>query len=252
MMKRIMLIFAMVFLVSIEVKAAHPARVVDDADLLSDFEETYLAELLDEKSQELNFDIVVVTTNDTDGKSTEAYADDFFDCNGYGMGENHDGALLLVNMWNREWYISTTGYGIKALSDSDLDYIGEETAYYLSYGEYSSAFETFAEMIEVELFHERDADSVDAGEIIVRLLIALVVGSVLAFIPVLVMKKKLDNVEMKREASDYVVRDSIVMTEQRDMFLYRNIQRRLKPKDNNSSTHHGSSGRSHGGRGGSF
>ena len=258
MMKKLMLILAMVVFVGMEVKAAHPARVVDNADLLSNLEEIYLAEILNEKSQELNFDIVVVTTNSTEGKSTEAYADDFFDYNGYGMGDNYDGALLLINMGTREWYISTCGYGIRALSDSDLDYIGEETAYYLSYGYYCSAFEIFAEMVEEEIAYEQDADTLDGGEIVMRAIMALAIGCALAFIPVLVMKKKLDNVEKKYEASDYVRRDRIVMTEQRDMFLYRNIQRRAKPKDSSgshgggSSTHRSSSGRSHGGRGGRF
>ena len=48
-------------------------------------------------------DVVIVTTNDTDGKSAMEFADDYFDYNGY----SDEGLLLLVDMGNREWWIST-------------------------------------------------------------------------------------------------------------------------------------------------
>ena len=247
----------MVLLLGIDAQAAHPKRLVDDADLLTDYEEEEICAVLDRASEKVNFDLVIVTTNSTDGKSAEAYADDYYDYNGYGMGEDYDGALLLVNMGTREWHISTTGYGIEALSDNDLDYIGGNVADYLSYGYYSDACYLFASLVGDEVLAEREADTLDVGEIIMRVGIALVVGGALAFIPVSVMKKKLDNVDAKKEASDYVRRDKIVMTEQRDMYLYHTIQRRAKPKDSGSrsggsSVHRGSSGRSHGGRGGRF
>ena len=247
----------MVLVFGVDAQAAHPKRLVDNADLLMDYEEEQILSALDEASEKLNFDIVIVTTNSTDGKSSEAYADDYFDYNGYGMGEDYDGVLLLVNMGAREWHISTTGYGIDALSDNDLDYIGGNVADYLSYGYYEDACLIFANLVSDEVNAERDADTLDIGEIVARLAIALVVGGGLAFIPVSVMKKKLDNVDAKKEASDYVRRDKIVMTEQRDMFLYHTIHRRVKPKDSGSrsggsSVHRSSSGRSHGGRGGRF
>ena len=247
----------MVMLFGMDVHAAHPKRLVDDADLLSDYEEEQLANTLDEVSEKLNFDVIVVTTNSTDGKSSMDYADDYYDYNGYGMGDNYDGTLLLVNMGAREWHISTTGYGIEALNDSDLDYIGENVADYLSYGYYADAFYLFANMVNDEVVEAKDVDHLDVGEILIRVAIAFAIGAVLAFIPVSIMKKKLDNVDAKKEASDYVRRDKIVMTEQRDMFLYHTMHRREKPKDSGSrsggsSVHRGSSGRSHGGRGGRF
>ena len=64
-------------------------------------------------------------------------------------------------------------------------------------------------------------------------------------------KSKMNNVKMKQEASDYVRHDKVMITDSRDIFLYRTINRRLRPKEN-SSTHRSSSGRVHGGRGGKF
>ena len=73
-------------------------RLVDEADLLSDSEESRLLTTLDEISERQNCDVVVVTV-DTIGDSTATeFADDFYDYNGYGAGENRDGILLLISM----------------------------------------------------------------------------------------------------------------------------------------------------------
>lgn len=58
---------------------AHPPRLVDNAGLLSQAEADSLRATLDQYSEELNFDIVVVTTNTLDGKTPRDYADDYFD-----------------------------------------------------------------------------------------------------------------------------------------------------------------------------
>ena len=231
------------------------SRMEDYAELLDSAAEENIRNRLDKLSEELQFDIVIVTTNSTGGKSSQDYADDFFDYNGYGFGENYDGTLLLINMEYREWHISTTGYGMDAITNSEVYEIGEELVDYLSYGDYEGAFERFAELASKEVRKERDSETLDIGEIIFRFVIALAIGMGFAFIPVTVMKKKLNNVAMKQEASDYMKRNQIRMTQQRDMFLYSTMSRRRKPQESSSRSgggHRGSSGRSHGGGGGRF
>ena len=259
-MKKIIIIFittllALSFLGTTIVRAeSQLSRVEDYADLLTEYEEEYLRDFFDENSKRLQFDIVVVTTNSVGGKSSQDYADDFYDYNGYGIGDDYDGVLLLVNMEYREWYISTTGYGMHAITNSEVQEIGEEVAYYLSYGDYAEGFQAFADLVGREVEKERDSEVIDFGEMIFRFVITLVIGMLLAFIPVSIMKKKLDNVDAKNEASDYVRRDKISITEQSDLFLYQNITRRKRPQESSSSSggHRGSSGRSHGGGGGRF
>ena len=250
-------LLAMTLLGTVVVNATsvRPSRLEDYADLLTEPEEQALRELLDKKSEELQMDLVVVTTDSTGGKSSEAYADDFFDYNGYGMGENYDGVLLLINMEYREWHISTTGYGMTAIQDSEVDSVAEEMVEYLSVGYYDSAIREFIKEVEDEVADAHDAEVLDVGEIIFRMIIAAVIGMGLAFIPVSVMKGKMNNVQMKNEAADYMKRDQIQMKEQRDMFLYSTISRTRKPQENTSRSgggHVGSSGRSHGGGGRRF
>ena len=57
------------------------------------------------------------------------------------------------------------------------------------------------------------------------------------------------------EATEYMKRNQLRMTQQRDMYLYSTISRARKPENNSSRSgggHIGSSGRSHGGGGGRF
>lgn len=253
-MKKIRTIFTafllsllMVFSVSAE---EHPVRLVDDADLLTVEDESKLLNELNEISERQQFDVVVVTTDSLGGKSPQAYADDFFDYNGYGMGEEYDGALLLVSMEYRDWYISTCGYGITALDDRALDQMADEFLPELSEGDYYEAFSEFALLCDnyVEQAKSGGAGSTAAGGL--ELFVCLLAGFLVAFIPMHSMKKQMKNVTMRAEASDYVKQGSRVITKSRDAFLYHTISRRPRPKEN--STHTSSSGRSHGGGGGKF
>ena len=73
------------------------SRVNDYADILSDDEEQALLDKVNALSEELEFDIVILTTNSLDGKTAEQYADDFYDQNGFGYGDEKDGALMLLD-----------------------------------------------------------------------------------------------------------------------------------------------------------
>ena len=67
-----------------------------------------------------------VTADTINGETPMAYADDYYDYNGYGAGADNDGILLLLSMEDRDWWISTTGYGIDAFTDYGIDVIGDE------------------------------------------------------------------------------------------------------------------------------
>ena len=75
--------------------------LVDEAGLLSEEESSTLINKLEEISQRQKNEVAVVTVNSLEGKTAEAYADDYYDYNGYGYGENDDGLLLLVSMGER-------------------------------------------------------------------------------------------------------------------------------------------------------
>ena len=239
-------------------------RVVDMAELLSDSDKTALLSKLDEISERQKLDIVVLTVNTLDGKTPRDYADDFYDYNGYGFGENKDGILLLVSMEDRDWWISTTGYGITALTDAGIEYISEKFLSDLSDGDYAQAFTTYAELCDQFITQAKTGEPYDIGNmpkepfnVAWNILVAFVIGLVVAFVVTNIMKKQLKTVQLKSEANNYVKANSMILTENRDLFLYNQVSRRARPKETDnssggSSTHTSSSGTSHGGGGGKF
>ena len=240
------LLFAVVLCVSfvLPVNAANDTRLVDNAQLLTSSEAAELESRLDEISERQKFDVVVHTTNGTNGQYIEDYADDYYDYNGYGFGSDYDGCILVIDMAGRDWWISGCGRGEKNIDSSTIDMIGDEMSSYLSSGDYYNAMVIYA---------NRCDEYCNGGPYnwFFGILFSLVIGFGIALIAVLVMKGKLKSVRRQPAAHDYLVAGSMNVTLSRDMFLYRNVTRRAKPKEN-SGSHTSSSGRSHSGGGGSF
>lgn len=236
-------------------------RVVDMADLLTDSEEKALIEQLDEISVRQNMDVIVATTNDLEGYSIRDYADLLYEQCKFGYGSSKDGLMLLISMEDRDWYITTCGYGITAFTDAGIDYIGEKIKSDLSDGNYASAFTSYAGLCDEFITQARSGAPYDNGNLpseplsLIWIPVALVIGFVIAKIAVGSMKSKLKTVRSQTTANNYMKNGSLNITESRDMFLYHTVTRTEKPKNNTSSgssTHSSSSGTTHGGGGGKF
>ena len=239
-------------------------RVQDMAKLLSESEREALIKTLDELSERQKMDVIVVTTNTLDGKKPMEYADDIYDYCKYGYGEKRDGLLFLVSMEDRDWWISTCGYGITAFTDAGIQYIGEQMVEDLGDGNYAAAFNTFAELSDDFITKSREGEPYDKSNLpkgplsIVWIVISILVGIGLAMFIVGRMKAQLKTVRFQAAAGDYMKSGSLNITESRDTFLYNTVTRTAKPKNTDSgssggsSTHTSSSGETHGGGGGKF
>lgn len=243
--------------------ASDMPRLADNAGLLTDTEQSELLEKLNEISERQQVDVVVVTADTLDGKTPMDYADDFYDYNGYGFGAEHDGILLLVSMEDRDWWISTCGFGITAITDDGIDYISDKFLTYLKDENYAKAFSTYAELCDEFIAQAKTGKPYDGDnmpkqpfETLKWLLISMGIGLVVALIVTGSMKGKLKSVKQQSAAADYVKANSMYVTESRDMFLYNTVTRTEKPKSSSSSggssTHSSSSGQTHGGGGGKF
>jgi len=102
---------------------AEKELVVDLADVFTGSEITQLAEEARQLGADYGMDIVIVTTLDARGKTARAYADDFYDENGYGIGDDYSGILFLIDYDNREAYISTSGIAIRYLTDQRIELV---------------------------------------------------------------------------------------------------------------------------------
>ncbi|MFY9175681.1 MAG: TPM domain-containing protein [Peptococcia bacterium] len=106
-----------------QIALAEKPLVIDQAELYSDSEESQLSQRAQGIGTAYQMDIVIVTTANAEGKTARDYADDFFDYNGYGVGDDRDGILFLIDMDNREVYISTSGMSIRYLTDLRIERI---------------------------------------------------------------------------------------------------------------------------------
>lgn len=129
--------------------AAEDSKVVDDADLLSYDEEQEIQSMLDEFAGKSGWTLFAVTTDDANGMTSEEYADDFVDQNAF----EENGVCFLIDMDNREIYMSTTGSAIRILTDHRIDSIMDDSYEYAGDGEYAKCFETMIRETE-DSFHE--------------------------------------------------------------------------------------------------
>lgn len=239
-------------------------RFVDGADLVTEEESWTLEEKLDELSEKYQCDIAIVTTEDTGEKNVTAYADDFYDYNGYGMGEGNDGILLLVDMGDREWAMSTSGFGIGAFTDSGQEYISDKFRPYLTKGDYMEAFTVYADLCGEFLEQAKNGEPYREGNLpreplsVWWIFGSLAGGALAAFIITGFMKMQMKGARKQKNAGEYIKPGSLKLTGSSDIYLYSNVTRTPKPKESDfsdgggSSTHTSSSGSTHGGSSGSF
>ena len=98
-------------------------KIYDFANLISDEDEDKLYQVVTNFINISNYDLALVTTNENPKYSEVEYADDFYDYNMFGKNETRDGLLILIDMYNRRVYVSTTGYAIKMFDDTRIDTI---------------------------------------------------------------------------------------------------------------------------------
>ena len=116
--------------------------VYDYADLL-ETEEGLESEIASIRER-WQIDVVVVTIDDAHGRSSMDYADDFFDYNDFGYDKPMgDGVLFLIDMDNRQIWISTSGKAIIYFTDDRIDEALDSIIEYMYDADYDGAADDF-------------------------------------------------------------------------------------------------------------
>lgn len=211
--------------------------LVDEAELLYTGEEKILNEKIEEFRNTYNADIVIAFLDDTDGMDPDYYVDYYYDNGGYGIGNSRDGVILLVAMAERDYRILSNGFCASAIDYSEIDYIGEDIAPCLSEGEYLTAAEIFIDKCAHYMDIEINGVPFKAGK---SLIISVVIGFICAFVVTGIMKGRLKSVRSKNEADQYTKQGSMNITNSKELYLYRTVNR--VKIDNGSSSRGRSSG----------
>ena len=250
MKKRILpiLVLLLCLIFASPVAAADAARLVDEADILSDEEERSLTKTLDEISERLQFDVAIVTKASINGADAENMAYEIYKENGYGFGSDKDGALLLVSMEEREWAITAVGYGKTALNADAKEFISQTVGDKLGDGKYAEAFSAFAEGCDDVVTQAKSGKTYrEPFPIWKNLAIAFGISLVIGLIAVFSMSAELRSVKKQVAASAYVKKNSLKVTTSSERFLYHKVDKteKVQNKEGNSNnvTHTGSSGK---------
>ena len=277
-MKRLItLLICIVLLCPVLTAQAATPKIIDDADLLLYGELTLLEEQAAAITDTYGMDVVILTVDSTNGTDIESFADDFYDNNGYGTGEDGSGVLLVLAMDTREWAISTCGDAIYAITDFGVQALFEDMAPHLSENRFYEAFDTYLKVLPHYFEAWEGGSPIDgwAGnydgpgslEIGTRedvvyyeedppYLAAPVIGVFLAAISVWIMRASMNTKRPQHSAVDYLNRDSYQLRRHQDIFLYSQVRKVRKQQQSSggggSSVHRSSGGRSHGGGHGRF
>ena len=266
----IILTFSLCLFANCVVTGGKLPNVIDNAGLLTDIEKQKLTDKIDELREKYDFDIVLHTTNSIGNKTIAEYAANYYDYNGYGVGNSHDGLLFMLNMdgggGNRDYYTSTTGFGITAFSgyaiaDNDscinkkvLRYLGEDE-YYEAFDKYLNLADKFLKTAKAGRPYSYEHRYISLEENIGYEIFIIAAALVIAFIIVLVMKKKMNNAVKSLSATEYVRDGSVKLTTNSDVLV--NVKTTKKPVSNSRRSMTGRTGSSfggtsHGGGGGKF
>lgn len=274
----LLLSLLLVLCISLPAAAAEqPRYIIDGAELLTSDEEQILEEKALSLRADYKMDVVILTVPSLDGSTPQNYADDYFDDYGYGYGEDYSGILLLLSMEERDWYISTSGDAIYALTDygtqssmeiplsylGDGDYYGGFCAWldglpaYLNSSENGTPIDGYADY-SGDYYHADNEETVYYGETSSpSIFLSLVIGVAAAAIVIVCMRFSMNTKRPQSGASNYLDEGSYHLYTRQDIFLYSNVSKVARPKENSSSgggssVHRSSSGRRHGGGGGKF
>ena len=265
-------------------------RVFDDAELLDELEEQTVQEEIEKTIEKLSMDIIVVTIDDAYGKSAMAYADDYYDEHGFGYGDSYGpGILFLIDMDNREIYLSTAGQAIAQFTDGEIDQMLDSIYYWMAEGRWYDACMEFVyqvdeyadnEELDQNVYYDKDTDTfveytedelkairrkaameriLSPGSILGKLGIAMVIGAV----SVLIMRINV-NRNTVPGGRVYMKAGSGQIRQRYDHKTNTTVTKRHIPRNNtssgtrsgggggHSSVHRSSAGRSHGGGGRKF
>lgn len=228
-------------------------KIYDDADLLTSEEETQLKVKIDAFIDKYNMDMVIVTTNDNSSSgTTQDYAQDFYDYNGFGIGKTKDGILLLIDRTYgyNDLRIVTTGEAILIYDDIRIEYILDDIVYAKSDGYYQMALafvDASSNYAEKGVAPSNSGYYIDVNGILKPkrffpwfwvILISLAVPSII--VGVLVARNKMIKKEV--QAAAYLDQNSIEYTRREDRFITTHTSSAYIPRNTG-----GSGGRSGGG-----
>lgn len=255
-------------------------RVFDNAGLFTESERASMEENIASMRKDMNMDVVIVTTDDAEGKTAESYSEDFYINGNFGTGKEYSGVLFLIDMDNRELYLTPVGTMNRFLTDKRWNSILDDAYEGASNGDYAASAQSFLDGVRRyyaagipggQYNYDRDTGKISIYrsirwyEAVIALAVALAaaIGPCAAVMSQYAMKKE------RRQAGNYLkayrADCSFRFSANTDNMINKTVTHVIIPKNNSGgghsgggsssagrSTTHSSGGRSFGGGGRKF
>lgn len=174
-------------------------KIYDYANLITKDEEQELYNKITKIIDKYDIDVVITTVDEkTNDKMTASdFLIYFYDYFGFGIGDDDSGIILIIDMKNREFNISTIGSVQDIVSDYDIENILDKMEPDMKSGNYFEAATSFLKSVEKQYYnHKYGPPFLWISTIIAAL--------ILAYIMLTHEKKKLKLISNELEASNYL------------------------------------------------
>lgn len=261
------LIFAMLMPITVAfaVESDYPSMqrpmqhvyVHDNANILNQSEESRLTNLAMKYVNAFELNVLFLTIDDADGKSTVRYTDDYMD-DFFPVGVE-DNIAFVIDMDNREFYINTMGIAIERLTDEDIEKALDKAEPSMKREHYAKAFEKMADFC-LDLIVNGESARFGEDFVYNMLHIGAIIAAIITAIVVIVLVVEHNVANKALSATKYVAKEDYKVIDKSETMvrIYDTVQKNYyKPKTSSGgrsggSSHRSSSGRSHGGGGRRF
>lgn len=219
--------------------AENAPHVVDNADIFTDAEETALSAKIDQLVSSYGKDFVIYTDISSYNMEVRTLAADFYQYNGYGIGDDYSGSVLFICMepGNRQWYSAACGSARDYYTANNVNDIDDSIYDEMVDGEYYDAAVDYINCLDVLYGHK-----VSSGSLIGIIIGCALAGAGIASIVLFCLYKGMKKVKIATEADQYIVPGSFNIRRSRDYYLYSTVIRRKRETNSGGGGRSGFSG----------
>lgn len=218
----LMLVLIVALSMVISVSAAEPNYVYDEAQVLSQAQETELSAMLEKLSSTYNRQIIAVTIAEVSGGDLDAATEDMYERIHAGHGADADGMMLLLSQSTQKARIYATGDCKRIVNDTVSRRILRAMEDALEDGDYAEAIDDFADKSE---------DYLSGKAYRFPYIIAVLTALAAAYLTGMLVGKKLKAQLKTVHGGYYAQSEQLELTDSTDAFLCKKTEKTRKPKE---------------------
>ena len=232
--------------------------IYDEAGILTSSERGVLESRAAEVSEEYDCAVYIVTVWDYReyGSGTvRSVAESIFEENGFGLGAEGSGAMLLMSMEDRDYALIAHGYGNIAFTDYGKDRLSDEFLDDFRRDDWYQGFADYISYAGTMLEQARNGEPLDVGStggggphrgglrdrlgVFGSIIVIVAIPALIALIVCTVLKRNMKSVRKAEKADFFAVPGSMELYASEDRFTHI-TQTRVKVESD--SDHHGGGG----------